>query len=527
VSEYLKGDSGSTGLQEHHAALLSLHGLAQPDPDPGLIPGFRRAPTGVALRTIAQASLEEVPVSARIGVLGDLARVGFPDLETSSKQYRELAASVADARSGVEPEQLLDDLKLATTERVPFHTLTSGRTLPHHEAAFVGEDVCTVREVLIGSLKATWIFSEFETDAPFDSVAAWVDPRNWPERGPMLFKGMDLVGDDRPVSLPPPGDVHWHGIFREEVQLVKRVRTLLHCDYWQDAQRAAGMTYSLALSLDDEIDVDQGFLLVNDVGPVRRVKALKIVGFTESIWDQVAGLVCPFWTEWVRAAVQGGGDSRPVPPPPTQDGARAGTRASWLEPAEQWIDSLGESARGYLSLLDEMGSRYLDREARPADLLQDQQRLFSQLAQDWAHAWTCGLDSVAQVAREGVDARMAPPDRSAAGARSAAGGAQSSATSAAGPVGVAVEGTTVPVGDLGPQDAPTVSDLVSIEAGGATIPASAITTTVEPLGADGHGARLRISTSDLSPGLYVGSLTPRPGGEPVLVQVYISLSRDV
>ena len=37
------------------------------------------------------------------------------------------------------------------------------------------------------------------------------------------------------------------------------------------------MTYELDLSLDDEIDVDRGFLLVNNAGGVRRVKALKIV----------------------------------------------------------------------------------------------------------------------------------------------------------------------------------------------------------------------------------------------------------
>ena len=55
-----------------------------------------------------------------------------------------------------------------------------------------------------------------------------------------------------------------------------------------------------------EIDVDRGFLLVNDAGPVRRVKALKMVGFTDDVWDDVAAMVCPFWTSWVRSAVEGG-----------------------------------------------------------------------------------------------------------------------------------------------------------------------------------------------------------------------------
>src|SRR5690606_29225772 len=127
MSEYPTDDPRSTTtIEEHHAALLSLHVLAA-DPgrdDPGLVPGFRRAPTGHALRTLGRLPLEEVPVSARVGVLGDLARADFPDLASAGEEYRELAASVAEARPGVEADQLLDDLKLATSEGVPFHTLT-------------------------------------------------------------------------------------------------------------------------------------------------------------------------------------------------------------------------------------------------------------------------------------------------------------------------------------------------------------------------------------------------------------------
>lgn len=528
MTERPREDDGSTTVDEHHTALLSLHAHVEESArDPGLIPGFRRLPTGQALHTLSQASLKDVPVSARLGVLADLARAGFPDYEHSARQYHELAGTVSAARDGVEADQLLDDLKTAASERVPFHTMRSGRALPHEDAAFVGEDVCTVRTVRTGGLEATWIFSEFETDAPFGKVAEWVDPRNWTDRGPMLFKGMDLVGSERPVSLPPPGDVHWHAIFREEVQLVQRVVTLLHCDYWQESDNAAGMTYDLALSLDDQIDVDRGFLLVNDVGPVRRVKALKIVGFKERVWDQVAGLVRPFWTDWVRAAVQGGTASRPVPPTPVDDGRRGSSPSSWVEAAERWIDFMGESARPYLALLDEMGMRYLDPDARPADLARDQQRLFSQLAKDWAQAWFDGVESMGQVARGGMEAGVAPPDRSRPGARMAAAAPSSPSSSGVRGDGADLEGTTVPIADLTLQDSPTVSDLVSIEAGGARIPAGAITTAVEPLGTTGNGVRLHVSASALSPGLYVGQVTPRPGAAPVPVQLYVSRSYEV
>ncbi len=519
---------GPDALDEHHRALISLHARAAPDslPDPGLIPDFRRMSPGAALHTLAAAPVEEIPVSARLGALGDLARAGFPDWKTDADGYRALATSVASQRSGVDADQLLDDLKLATSEQVPFHTLSSGRSLPHHESAFVGEDVCTVRTVQTGGLSATWIFSEFETDAPFDKVAEWVDPRNWPRRGPLLFKAMDLVGVEQPVGLGPPGDIHWHGVFREEVQLVQRVKTLLHCDFWQDGDRAAGMTYDLSLSLDDQIDVDRGFLLVNDVGSVRRVKALKIVGFKQDIWDRVAAMVRPFWTDWVRAAVEGGGSSNPGRPGSVPKEDLSG-RSPWVEAGEAWIDFLGDSARTYLELFDDMSARVGARDAKAVDFAEDQRRLFSQLAKDWAQAWTFGLDTLSEVASEGIDAGFTPPDTPRDKGRGAVRTMTAAATAAVAAEGTeGTEGTVVPVSDLGPKDVPTVSDLVSIESGGARIPAATIATSVEPLDDDGaHGVRLRVAVASLAPGLYVGQVTPKPGAHPVPVQLYISQSR--
>jgi hypothetical protein len=89
-----------------------------------------------------------------------------------------------------------------------------------------------------------------------------------------------------------------------------------------------------------------------------------------------------------------------------------------------------------------------------------------------------------------------------------------------------VEGTTVPVEDLTPQDSPTVSDLVSIESGAARIPATAIQTSVEQLGGGGLGVHLWVAATNLSAGLYVGEVSARPGATPVPVQLYISRSTE-
>jgi hypothetical protein len=507
--------------EAHQYALLKLHALAGAlgGVDPSIIPGFLSLSPGSALQTLAEASEQEVSISARLAVVYDLARAGLPQYESYEAEYRLLAASVAEAR-GLDVDQLLSDVK-ESARGVPFRETRSGRALPHHESAFIGEDVCTVTKVKVGGLNATWIFSEFETDAPFDRVADWVDPRSWPRRGPLLFKRMDIVGAGRPIDIKPPGgsrplgDEHWHGVFHEEVQLVKRLNTLLHCDYWRDGGRAAGMTYELDLSLDDEIDVDRGFLLVNNIGGVRRVKALKMVGFTADIWDQVAPLVRPFWTDWVRRAVEGGGYGVPKPPPHTPPDGTSSHPSPLGDNIDAWAKFFGASARTYVDLFEDVTSRISSSRYSTADLLADGTRCWSQLAKDWARAWTNGLETLDEVSREGFDAGFTPPDT----AREPARGVATALTTVA---PTHTEGTVVRVDGISLTDQLVSSDLVSIEAGGATIASNNIVVTVQTLEDNTLGVRVRSTDTSLPPGLYVGHLR-RPDGQTLApVQLYLS-----
>ncbi|CAN5900195.1 hypothetical protein BH23ACT5_BH23ACT5_15570 [soil metagenome] len=498
----------------HHAlvGLLALSGV-HGDLDPASIPGFRPKSPATSLREVAEAPEEEISLSARLAALHDLARADFPDLEANEAGYRALAASIAD-RHNLDPDQLLTDLKISVDEKIPFRRTDTGQQLPLHVAAFVGEDVCTTRKVEVGGLTATWIFSEFETDAPFDHVAEWVDPRNWPERGPMLFKRMEVVGGGPPIDIASLGDSHWHSVFHEEVRLITRVNTLLHCDYWRDGHTAAGMTYELDFSLDGELDVDRGFLSVNDLGAVRRVKALKIVGFTKDIWDRVAQMVCPFWTDWVRGAVEGGTTTTPTTP----SHSPTGESAPWVSAAETleaWVEFFGDSAQTYLALFGDVASRASASGYSRSDWLDDGTRYWSRLAKDWARAWTFGLELLDEVAREGVDAGLMPPGYP----RQAGRGAATAMTSVS---PTPSESVLIPVAGLDGAGQPRCSNLVSIEDPSSTISSSEIIVEVEPLGVGGDGVRLSTTNSSAPQGLYVGSLTGPDGQDLAPVQLYIS-----
>jgi hypothetical protein len=106
--------------EARHHALLSLHALsgAFGDLGPTIFPGFTPASPGTAMQTLAAAPEQEIPVSARLAVLFNLARAGLPHYESYEGEYRLLADSVAQSR-GLDVDQLLIDLK-ESARGIPF-----------------------------------------------------------------------------------------------------------------------------------------------------------------------------------------------------------------------------------------------------------------------------------------------------------------------------------------------------------------------------------------------------------------------
>lgn len=511
--------------KEQFRALLSLHAHAG-RVDASRLPGFSPIPLGTALELVAAASLDEVSRGMRLDVLHELARKEFPGFAENEPAYRALMATVVADRS-LSVEDLRKDLLAAPGLAGGFQLTESRRALRHAEAAFVGQDVCTTRRVTVGGRLAVWIYAEFETDAAFADVAAWLDPQSWSTWGRHFFRTMDIVGSKGPIRLPPPGTDHWHALFREVVQFPwTDLDTLLDCAYWQEGNQAAGMTYDLDRSLDSQIDVDRGFILVNTVAPspsttgapatvnpTLRVRVLKIVGFTEDLWDLAAEWVCPFWTEFIRGAVEGATTSDPKTPTHFPElGAAAWL---WRESVEAWIGFVGDSAGPYLDLMEEATQRVASNGLETTAMLDVQKRYWSLLAKDWAKAWNHGLRTVDEVADRGLEASFAPP----AGAGTTT-SARPTATAATGQA--EMDGTTIPVDGLDGTVTPVCSDLTSIEPGAATIAARDVGVTVVTL-QDGRSAvRLRATTTSPPPGLYVGHLTIAQGRPAVPVQLYVS-----
>ena len=527
---------GAVTPQDAYVNLLTRAGHFG-DAGPPSLPGWRRIPTPDALRALTESPKDEIPNSVRISVLYDLAREGFPDRDSARDEYRSLAESVADGRD-VDPDQLLNDLREASSREAPFHTTASGQALDPHEVAFVGESVCTVQKVKVGDLTGTWIYSEFDTDAPFESVSEWVDPRNWPRLAPFMFKGMKVVGARRPLAIAEQGTDHWHGVFHEEVQLFDRISALLHCDHWTDGNRAGGMTFELAFSPDGQLDVDRGFIAVNNTAletgePGCRVQALKIVGFTEDLWDDIAQYVCPIWTEFLRGAVRAG-SSPPKPTEPSSPGAAPTEGPVPEDLIEAWTTFFGASARTYLDLFEDINARAVSGRYSASVWLADGSRFWSQLAKDWVQAWAYGLDKLPEVVRDDGGSAFVPPPppRPSPGSPTSPPsrvpeGATAGLRGAGGAVPGHLDDLVLAVPGLGEGDQPVTTELVSIEARPATIAARDVSVAVVDLPDGTRGVRLRTSNNSAPPGLYVGALLRAAGGPTLVpVQLYVSGARE-
>ncbi len=243
---------------------------------------------------------------------------------------------------------------------------------------------------------------------------------------------------------------------------------------------------------------------------------------------------------------------------------------------EQWVKYFGQSASTYASLFDDMSSRVAGGSYSIQDGMADSTKVWAQLAADWTAAFNYGMESMGEISNHGIDAGMPPPgaprDQARGSLRAWASGSAAIAEDAAksfgltmpmnpgavldtvfgaaaapgtgdratatepvppggdpsgtGPVGArpaaGPEATIVPVQGLRPTDTLVISDLTSIEAGGAVIPADAIEVSVTALDDKSYGAHVVATDAVVAPGLYLGQLSRPDGAVVASVQLYVA-----
>jgi hypothetical protein len=371
---------------------------------------------------------------------------------------------------------------------------------------------CAALPVDVEGKQAVWIFTEFETSESLKTLRDWLIPDHWPDWGGEMFKEMKPIGslDLRPTRV---GAQQTHSSYLEVVEIGgHRLETELRCEM-KSSQKWAAMAFDLERSIGDMLQVDRGYLMVADVGGRRHVKALKVVGFTNTLLNTVATQVCPEWSVWVQRATQAGavqsaGGS--IDPTPGSVGD-SDPRVSWSTEgaasfsggvAEQWVQGATDMVDFYAPFTVDVAERFWSGTYSRVDAANDTNRLFQRLARDWSRAWQAGTESIANWAEVTVrPTAAADPGRG----------------------GRTLEHTTLMVKARSDKARVSVTDLTRIGHTHATIKSSDIKLTPPVIDESGSAyVTLQVDTTNLPCGLYEGALVAGSGGKEAPALFYVS-----
>jgi len=533
--------SGDTNVASAVDALIAVHqlsdkthhhppgGFAAPPPNARFATPQQdyKAPDAADLdKPLLALASSDMRRSTKVEALAKLARQGYPGRQEHDGAYAKLAASIA---PDVHPDQLLKDFRSLADSADAFRRTETGQQLEFHEYAFaVGDCVCTALPVTVDGKDAAWIYSEFDTDASFERCIDWMQPTNWPVDSSLLFQAMlTSAGQDatpadvvRPPTTSGPGDA-WYAQYLEVVQLLRQVQTQLRFDY-EERDKYAALSYVLDSAIDPnrgdgQINVDRGFLSVNDLGPIRHVKALKIVGFSDGTFTEQALTVCPIWSDFVKGAVEGA------------------TIAYCAQDLDDSCDDLTAFATDTFAENVEVGTAWaraaVQKDYCVEDAVNDSAAVWLKLANDWTEAWTHGYalaESLAARSDLFTGELKAPPP----GLRPPPPRRATSITGSIRPGGRDhIETISIPIQGLVAGATGQISDLV-LANGASTptvIPAAAISAKVVNVRPRGGTVRaelgLRIDTLHRPPGLYGGTYTFTVDGASRSVPVHFYISR--
>jgi hypothetical protein len=245
------GDSGSGSIE---LALLSLRAHRQDDWTRVFDAiGIEPLPVEEAVQTLASKQLEPI---TRLRVLYDLGNLGL--LEKMNEEARHLAEGVADG------EQFYNLSELANQTRLSFRGFVESlqeQGMATTSMLVVAPEECTDSPTGSGPNPPTRIVASFEAAGRPLDYAYGADPLHWPDCNPFFLS----MTASQKTSLPIDNfdGTAYQARVREVVGIpvIWELKTNLDVRYFV-TNEAVGMEFTFAGSIDGEIDVDHGFVIV-------------------------------------------------------------------------------------------------------------------------------------------------------------------------------------------------------------------------------------------------------------------------
>ena len=272
---------------------------------------------GLPLMTVSQAanvlgSADYIRAPTRLNLLSHLPRdeslrtAVYPIAESLVRQEQtesEIGSAVERLWERIEDtERGGDPLFGDFTDFHRFDNILGVLTGELREASVIVSPTCEATTKVIAGSPALSLKTTIRTVDPLAAVKLMADPRNWPLCSPQstFFKSMKMVA---PTAPPLPAlkgpDVGWSATLREVVDfgfgIIPSLKTTDLDVVFFEEEHATGCTYDLNRSFGDEILVDQGYVLMEDLRSLdlRRTTTLKQVYLRSR---PPPGNVCRLWS---------------------------------------------------------------------------------------------------------------------------------------------------------------------------------------------------------------------------------------
>jgi hypothetical protein len=243
----------------------------------------------------------------------------------------------------VEDPAQRDELKRALPEPQEFHSKLEDLDV----TPLMFEEACQFSDVTVGGVPAVYIYSEFSSSVPFARLQDWLNPENWPDRAPLLFR--DITPTTKQATETWQQFRLWHERFREEATpFDDELVNYLSCDNatWNGFSVTA---YDLDTKAVQGVKVDRGYLLVTELGNnLSAVKFVKIIGFNNPAENRRVYELRPFWMSWLRSVAEGQSDTKATAT--LTQAPEAAPGAHELGPGDlvlQWADAFTSTAGAY------------------------------------------------------------------------------------------------------------------------------------------------------------------------------------
>jgi hypothetical protein len=265
--------------------------------------------------------------------------------------------------------------------------------------AYTGD--CDVVDVVVDGHDAVFLYAGFTTQAPFAALQGWLDPKEWHDRAPVLFRQVQCTTKRRHDKWGV-FDL-WQQTFQEKATPFPNNAVLTNTLACDNATCRTPRFSITSYDLDgrhNDVLVDCGYLMIRDLGSYRAASFVKMIGFEDPAQNEMISQLKHMWVSLIRAVAEGDATNRSggqdTPGDPTDVGD---DQTSVSQLVQGWVDASTSCLQASGTLAGNLVGGFTGPKFGWDDFRRNVTGYWSDIAQHYVSALSATQGAVAQMAR--------------------------------------------------------------------------------------------------------------------------------